>query len=122
MGTLRASGQLVASDNYVATWSINDVKASRAFGVTYTNTTGKTMFVFVGLAHTVMSALGNAFVNGLVGGVNRGFSKLYTADAQLLITATTMTLVVPPGSTYRLNSTVAEVGSTNTITEWTEAY
>jgi hypothetical protein len=96
---------------YGQTWQ--DVTGSRAFGVTYTNTTGRPIFVIV--TGTTPSSANGAFTltvdgvvvatNGIVGnGGNSGQHRLPTSA------------IVPPGSSYSAAQSVA----TSTLDTWVE--
>lgn len=71
------------------TWQ--DVTASRAFGVTYTNT-GSKPIVF-----SVKPGSGTGYISLLVGGTEVAYA---TSGSGVLATGT---VIVPPGGTYRAN-------------------
>lgn len=98
-GTLTVAGnpsQLPLGQNQ--TWQ--DVKASRAAGTTYTNTTGRTIAVQIGwLAGSAAVSYVNGLVNGEMGGS-------YAVRAQ-------QTFIVPAGNTYQF-------GTPATVDYWVE--
>jgi hypothetical protein len=85
------------------TWQ--NVTASRAFGTTYTNSTGKPIEVVIAFAYPGAGAAGQFTVGGVLitfGQVNSAYIQLASGSA-----------IVPPGATY--------VFSTNTtINQWLE--
>ena len=86
------------------TWQ--DVKASRAKLVTYTNSTGRTIVV------SIMASGGgasNVIFTLSVSGIVVGGYQTYTATSQGFVSA-----IVPPGATYILNADVS------TINYWAE--
>lgn len=86
--------------------SWQDVTAARAFGITYTNTTGRTIAVSV-WPQAQTSRSYEIVVDGIVlGSLSYGSANV---TAQLFA-------VVPPGATYRVNNT----SGGSTIGAWTE--
>lgn len=83
------------------TWQ--DVTASRAAGVTYTNTTGKP--ILVNIEHTIVS--GSQLATITVGGVV-ACESLATGSAR-----GTMSAIVPNGATYTLSSV-------SVLSKWSE--
>ena len=79
---------------YGQTWQ--DVTSSRASGVTYTNNTGKPIFVSFTLRD--LSSASQPFVEFLVGGVR----AIYSPDLTDL--SHSFSAIVPAGFTYRLNT------------------
>ncbi|MFU0965708.1 hypothetical protein [Kluyvera ascorbata] len=80
------------------TWQ--DVTASRASGVNYTNSTGRP--IFVQIAGRNASAQGRAYVDSVpVGGFTQSSSGTVLS---------TVSFVVPSGSTYNITSTVTVAG------------
>lgn len=89
---------------------------SRALGTTYTNTTGKTMHVYV----TVSVTTSGAFL-GCYAKVN-GYSVAYTKGDGLSTTATryrSIYFVVPPGCAYYVTNSSY---SSTSLFMWTEIY
>ena len=97
--------QAMSSIGYGQTWS--DVKASRAYGTTYYNTTGKPIVVAV--SNSNATAL-NDFLEAFVAGV----SIIYTVS-QTATFINNLTFIVPPGMSYRVTN-----ASAGTISRWTE--
>jgi hypothetical protein len=84
------------------------VTGSRAFGTTYTNSTGRPIFVYaVGNTGSVASAALEAFI----GGVAVGFGTTATGATS---TSVAVGFIVPAGATYEVTATNA------TINSWTE--
>lgn len=83
------------------TWQ--DVTASRAYGVTYTNTTGKP------IQFTLKPGSGTGYISLLVNGIEVGYA---TVGSGVLVTGTA---IVPPGATYRAN-----IISGSTVISWPE--
>ena len=98
-----AQGKLLNDQAFGVGQTWQNVKSSRVLGTTYTNTTGKTIFVIVNLA----SASGN---NLLV------IDDVTIDDVDTAATAgDRISFIVPVGSTYRIN-----VGNGGTIRYWAE--
>ncbi len=97
--------QFSAPDNYIGKGqSWQDVSASRAAGVTYTNSTGKSIVLNVGKTGASSAQL-LIYVDGNLAGKNIDGGNW---------NMTTVCAIVPPGSTYSVT-----VVST-TISYWTE--
>ncbi len=98
-----SSSQAVVKSQTLLSSSVNNVTASRAIGVVYTNTTGKMMFV---QAYIICDTYGQGYVNGVFvseyisGGAGVGFG---------------MVLCVPPGNTY-------EITGACILESWVEVY
>jgi hypothetical protein len=88
------------------TWQ--DVKASRAVGTTYTNTTSTTIAVSVSGSSSINNAYHKLAVNGVT---VSGMQALVTAGSQ----ETTVSGLVPPNGTY-----VVTVSGTFSCTSWAE--
>lgn len=97
---------------------VNNVTASRAFTTTYTNTTGRTLYVLVTVYLQITLAGGTAFVQALVNAISylSGLANAANGHNEYRICS----FFVPPGATYRLNKT--EANGTCTIQTWIEAY
>lgn len=78
-----------------------DVKANRAAGVTYTNSTGKPIFVVITGRNT--SAQGRAFVDGAP---IAGFTQVSSGSI-----LSSVSIIVPDGSTYSVASSIGVDGS-----------
>ncbi len=78
-----------------------DVKASRVAGVTYTNSTGKPIFVVITGRNT--SAQGRAFVDGAP---IAGFTQVSSGSI-----LSSVSIIVPDGSTYSVASNIGVDGS-----------
>ena len=85
------------------TWQ--DVKASRALGTTYNNTTGKPIAIAV---TAIVSAAGNALIV-LVGGTKTDHASVNASSGLSSVTS-----VVPPGQTYQV------IGTNYTLEAWSE--
>lgn len=81
-----------------------DVKASRALGTTYTNTTGKPIMVAVSILATSNGITKSFYINGAVVGTNM---VSYNG-------ANLFTFIIPDGSTYSANA------SSSSISQWYE--
>jgi len=93
------------------TWT--DVTASRAFGTTYTNSTGRPILVCV--VATSSGLNGNKLVNGNISGtavISNGFNSTTGNNFP------SVTFVVPNGSTYSADTTGSNV--TITLAQWFE--
>jgi hypothetical protein len=89
------------------TWQ--DYSASRSVGVTYTNSTGRT--IMVSIAGNMVSA--NQSLQFFINGVAYCFSvAAYAANSWMSITG----LIIPPGATYK----VATSSGSFTINNWGE--
>lgn len=102
--------------------TVQNKTASRAFGVTYTNTTGRTLFVVVTIEHNVFSLLDASSVIAFVGSIGSiAVSQLQALNATTALNSyDVMVFVVPPGKTYELQSQ-PEGGATTNIIYWTES-
>jgi len=100
------SSTKIASTAFVANTALGigqswqDVKASRAIGTTYTNTTGKPIVVSVSFQSTAGINSGGLFVNAQVFGQSSGgfVGAIFNVCA-----------IVPPGGTYRAVAEYANV-------------
>ena len=108
VGNATSSNNAVALGQTLLSASIYDVTASRAITTTYTNSTGKVMFVSANGVSNATS--GNFYFT--VGGKVVGSGVPQTAsNIQLYASA-----LVPIGATYQLN------GSISSLTAWIEEY
>lgn len=101
--------------------TLSDVTASRAFGVEYTNTTGKTMFVIISIDHGLTANTGRAFVvvesphqiqQVAQGGIMQGFDTQQHKS--------TLICVISPGVNYYVSED-AWAGYNNII-RWFELW
>jgi hypothetical protein len=81
---------------YGQTWQ--NLTGSRALGVTYTNTTGRPIFVSVYGVGSPNNGILSATVDGVVIG-HQGFGAIASG-----VSNATITFVVPAGSTYRADN------------------
>lgn len=105
-----AGGQALAamaSLGYGQTYQ--DVTGSRVLGTTYTNTTGKPIFVFVSLLASASGGYANVAVNGVVVSSTSGASGSSNFSSP-------GTILVPPSSTYSVTSIFGPV----TLNKWME--
>jgi hypothetical protein len=105
------SGFAAASIGYGQTWQ--DVTGSRAFGVTYTNSTGRPIFIIV--TGTTPSSANGAFtltIDGVIVAENGITANGGNSGAHKIPTSA----IVPPGSTYSAQQSVA----TSTLDRWVE--
>lgn len=87
-------GKIIGVDQ---TWQ--DVTASRAYGVTYTNTTGKPIMVQFESHSTTSSMYSTAYVDGL--GIREDVSSATTTKTN------NFSFIVPAGSTYKISCNLA---------------
>jgi hypothetical protein len=105
------SGFAAASIGYGQTWQ--DVTGSRAFGVTYTNSTGRPIFIIV--TGTTPSSANGAFtltIDGVIVAENGINANGGNSGAHRIPTSA----IVPPGSTYSAQQSIA----TSTLNRWVE--
>jgi hypothetical protein len=105
------SGFAAASIGYGQTWQ--DVTGSRAFGVTYTNSTGRPIFIIV--TGTTPSSANGAFtltIDGVIVAENGINANGGNSGAHRIPTSA----IVPPGSTYSAQQSTA----TSTLDRWAE--
>lgn len=98
-----AGGQGLAamsSLGYGQSWQF--MTGSRAIGTTYYNTTGRPIFVSVRVVFTGT----NGYLSALVGGVDAGSST-----AAFSATLSSITFIVPPGSSYRVDNNNQPAGT-----------
>lgn len=104
-----ATVQQSASNTYAIgtgqTWT--DVTGSRVVGTTYTNSTGKPIFLGIKLAGNPQNAGGNLSVNG---------SVVASFQAYAATSVGSVATIVPPSGTYVLTQFTA----TLSITSWFE--
>ena len=89
------------------TWQ--DVSASRAVNVTYTNTTGKPIEVSISANNTVVASENKLTIDGSI-----IISSSSTGGANHIVT---IRAIIPNGSTYILNPIAGSIGA---ITNWAE--
>jgi len=89
--------------------SVNNVTGSRSLGVTYTNNTGKPMFVSVVGVSTGGGSNFNFFVNGIL---------TFTFGQPNTSSETSTMGMVPPGATYEVTNTVSGIN----VQSWVEIY
>ena len=108
--TLQATTGTVAlqSDGLGFSQTYQDVTASRTIGTTYTNSTGKPIFVSWYGTNSALSGV----AYGQVGGVTIARSTGVASSAG----AIALTFIVPPSATY----TVAQGTAVSTTTNWFE--
>jgi hypothetical protein len=88
----------LSSIGYGQTWQ----SPSRSSGTTYYNTTGKPIFVCININPT---SSGNAYVDFLVDGVNRGTWGQGSSASPNSLYYSVGTFIIPSGSSYRANLT-----------------
>lgn len=84
------------------------VTGSRAYGTTYTNSTGRPIVVYVTSVNTFSESGLSGFINGI--------DVVNTAIPPGLGTSISITLIVPNGATY----VVAVTSGTSTLSNWCE--
>ena len=93
-----AQGKVLGDRDFGVDQTWRDVKSSRALGVTYTNTTGKPIYVIVVNEFQNYGDPIEVFVNNIkLLSVDKGNGAGWLADTSF---------VVPPGNTYRVEKTV----------------
>jgi hypothetical protein len=100
-----ATGELSMLGTSGQTWT--DVTGSRVVGTTYTNSTGKPIFIGIKLAGNPQNAGGNLSVNG---------SVVASFQAYAATSVGSVATIVPPSGTYVLTQSTA----TLSITSWLE--
>ncbi|MFY3167375.1 phage tail protein [Achromobacter xylosoxidans] len=103
---LNAAFQTLRAQVFGVGQTLQDMGASRAFGVTYTNSTGRPISVYI-VGSSNSSSGGNMYV--MVGGI-AGTRSITTMNGVSLA----LTAVIPPGITYRV------VADSMTQNFWTE--
>lgn len=116
-----SDGGIVDSESTVPIITVTNVTASRAIdGTLYTNTTGRTLIIIVTVecvstvnndAATVLLVV-NEITHSVIG-LDKGIAGLHIQCAG--------TIMVPPGQTYRANTSASGGGSV-TLTRWIESY
>ncbi len=86
----------MSSIGYGQTWQ----SPSRSSGTTYYNTTGKPIFVCININPT---SSGNAYVDFLIDGVNRGTWGQGSSASPSSLYYSVGTFIIPSGSSYRAN-------------------
>jgi hypothetical protein len=96
--------------------AVHDVTATRANNTTYTNTTGKSIFLYVvGYAANTVQITGNVTIDSVV------IENLnYMITSSFISTRILFSAVVPTGSTYLV--IIASDGGTKGINSWFEIY
>jgi len=100
-GTLALTSQLIGLNQ-----TTQNLLASRALNVTYTNSTGKPIVVYVSVANSVSSPLMLNQIDGVT---------IYGAASPTANTWFAFTMIVPIGSTYLIN-----MNGTPTLQYWVE--
>jgi hypothetical protein len=100
-GTVGLTSQLIGLSQ-----TTQNLLASRALNVTYTNSTGKPIVVYVSVANSVASPVMLNQIDGVT---------IYGAASPTANTWYSMTLIVPIGSTYLVN-----MNGTPTLQYWVE--
>ena len=101
--SIAADGKVTIPGN-VQTWQ--DVKASRALGTTYTNSTGFPITVAVSATSTAISLLA-LYVNGVA---------VYNGNGGAVATTFSVVGVIPAGASY----SIVNAAGTPTVTYWSE--
>lgn len=97
VGNATTATQAEARGQSISSGTAQDMTSSRVFGTTYTNTTGRPIFVFAtGLTTTAAITNLSAKVDGIFVGVSP------STGTQVGLT-TSLSFLVPPGSTYSVN-------------------
>lgn len=78
------------------TWQ--NVTGSRVSGTTYTNSTGKPIFVSI---QATPSASGGAYVDVFINGVSLGYFGQGSGTSPSTVYSSFWTVIVPPGDTYK---------------------
>ncbi len=86
-----SSGRTQTSAAVVGNGSWQDVTGSRAWGTTYTNSTGYPIWVFITANTNVNGGVSNLFINGTQYLRNSLYSNAYVE-----------TFIVPSGNTYQM--------------------
>lgn len=103
-------------------FQIVDQTAGRAWGNVYTNTSSRTLIVIITTQHNIVGDL-MCYITAVVAGSIVAQSGHNWSGTPVGFTATeysTITFLVPPGSTYELVTT-AIGGNSNTLGVWIEA-
>lgn len=98
---------------------VNDVTASRSTFTTYTNTSGRTMFLLITIDANVTAANGYAYIIEYINGVQIAESGM-VGSSVVLRAALQSCILIKPGNTYRVEH-FNGLG-TCTISKWIEAY
>ncbi len=96
-----------------------DVTGSRVLGTTYTNNTGKIMHVTVSLSHGAAAIGNNAMGSFTLGGAVKGYVGIAASPIAALYIKSTLSFIVPVGSTYVVAAVVSGAGAT-TLDYWSE--
>lgn len=100
--------------------SVNDVYFSRSIGTTYTNNTGRTMFVMASMRSETPLVTDNARVQAVMNGAAQNEMGLPPGVAGA-VAMFAVNIVVPPGGTYRFSTILSGTGSVNVV-GWIESY
>jgi len=117
-------GRITDSASIVPISHVDDVTASRAIdGTVYTNTTGRTIYLFVSIVLGILAIGDYAQINIYVNSLNKGGVRVQPIGGASPIGyfGHIIPQAVPPGATYRF---VTAVTGTGTVTKniWTESY
>ncbi len=99
---LNAAFQALRSQVFGVDQTLQDVTASRVFGVTYTNTTGRPIVLYV-------STSGTTATSGLMGRINGLDAAFITRDGTA--GALALSMVVPAGATYLVQNISSITGA-----------
>lgn len=107
---IAVNGTTIGLGSNQQTWT--DVTASRAFGTTYTNSTGRPIMVMV--TGTGNNSATPGYMTPIVGSVTLGKSTTSVANGSWTGLPWSQSFVVQPGQTYSVT------GSNTTLSTWTE--
>ncbi|MFY3134211.1 phage tail protein [Achromobacter ruhlandii] len=99
---LNAAFQALRSQVFGVDQTLQDVTASRVFGVTYTNTTGRPIVLYV-------STSGTTATSGLMGRINGLDAAFITRDGTA--GALALSMIVPAGATYLVQNISSITGA-----------
>lgn len=108
VGSAVASGDAVQLSQTISGGAITNVTGSRAFGTTYTNSTGRPIVVYVSSVNDFALAGLTGFINGTV--------MVSSGEPSGLGSALSITLIVPNGATYAVGVTSGSA----TLSSWNE--
>ncbi len=117
-------GKISDSLSTVPITHLNDVTASRALLNNYTNATGKTLFVSVGIACEIRVSGDTATAAVLIDGVNLlniGIS-VFGGVTPVGTFYYNFSFFVPLGAVYRINPSITGTGNVFISPKWIEQY
>ena len=113
-GSIRDSLSIVPIKNVL------DLTASKALDTTYTNNTGRTLFLYITVNVAVTTPGGHSWAAGVVNGQTIAFEGVSNDASATMEYVLVLPFAVPPGKTYSVTSVI--FNGFVTLYRWVEAW